>query len=182
MLTYFSNIRTIRYGIISLILSLAVVLIPSPGMGGLAQAGGWRHGGHRGHGHGHGGGWVAPLIIGGVLGAAVTNSWASSPRTVFVEPYPRTVYMYPPVYLTQPPVYVTQPTISMAPSLPPAPVLPTPTAVIPPIVATAPGAIPDASPPVWYYCEQSKSYHPYVTECTSGWRAVQPSSPPPPPQ
>ncbi|HTR08062.1 MAG TPA: hypothetical protein VMJ11_15720 [Paraburkholderia sp.] len=24
----------------------------------------------------------------------------------------------------------------------------------------------------WYYCDNSKTYYPYVNECSSGWRAV----------
>jgi len=46
------------------------------------------------------------------------------------------------------------------------------------------GAAPAASPPqagpsaapsasaTWYYCESSKTYYPYVSECKEGWRAV----------
>jgi hypothetical protein len=32
-------------------------------------------------------------------------------------------------------------------------------------------------PPVWYYCEASGQYFPYVQSCTSGWQA-QPAIPP----
>ena len=51
------------------------------------------------------------------------------------------------------------------------------------------GAAPAASPPqagpsaapsasaTWYYCESSKTYYPYVSECKEGWRAV-PATPP----
>jgi hypothetical protein len=35
----------------------------------------------------------------------------------------------------------------------------------------APGAAPSASA-TWYYCESSKTYYPYVSECKEGWRAV----------
>lgn len=31
----------------------------------------------------------------------------------------------------------------------------------------------------WYYCEASRTYYPYVKECPGGWKAVQPSPPPP---
>lgn len=51
--------------------------------------------GHRGgHSHHHSGGnWVAPLVIGGVIGAVI----ASQPREVYVQPAP--VYIPPrPVY------------------------------------------------------------------------------------
>jgi hypothetical protein len=30
----------------------------------------------------------------------------------------------------------------------------------------------------WYYCDESKTYYPYVKECSSGWRAV-PAQPAP---
>ena len=49
----------------------------------------WNHG-HRHHGHaryyGHGG-WVAPLIIGGVVGAAIANRPAQA-ETVVVQQQP----------------------------------------------------------------------------------------------
>jgi len=47
-------------------------------------------------------------------------------------------------------------------------------AVAPP--QAAPGAAPAASA-TWYYCESSKTYYPYVSECKEGWRAV-PATPP----
>jgi hypothetical protein len=31
---------------------------------------------------------------------------------------------------------------------------------------------------MWYYCEQTRGYYPYVTECPGGWRAVPPAPPP----
>jgi uncharacterized protein DUF6515 len=40
----------------------------------------------------------------------------------------------------------------------------------------AAGAAPSASA-TWYYCESSKTYYPYVSECKEGWRAV-PATPP----
>jgi len=42
------------------------------------------------------------------------------------------------------------------------------------------GATPSAAPSAsatWYYCESSKTYYPYVSECTEGWRTV-PATPP----
>jgi Family of unknown function (DUF6515) len=45
-----------------------------------------------------------------------------------------------------------------------------------------PGAAPAGAPPAvggtWYYCESSRGYYPYVTECGEGWKAV-PAAPPP---
>jgi hypothetical protein len=61
-----------------------------------------RFGHHRHHGH-HGyygagwGGWVAPLIIGGVVGAAVANNRAEAqtPPPVIVQPTPVIVNLPP---------------------------------------------------------------------------------------
>ena len=42
------------------------------------------------------------------------------------------------------------------------------------------GAAPQASEPpsapdqYWYYCEASRTYYPYVSECSGGWRKVVP--------
>lgn len=60
------------------------------------------HRGHRGHGGhgGHGGHWIAPAIIGGVIGYGFTRN--------YYEPY----YAPPPVYYApQPPVYYSQPQV-----------------------------------------------------------------------
>jgi hypothetical protein len=60
-----------------------------------------------------------------------------------------------------------------------------------PAPAYYPVAVAPAAPPVyversepaqqqgmWYYCEQSRGYYPYVTECPGGWKAVPPAPPP----
>jgi hypothetical protein len=48
----------------------------------------------------------------------------------------------------------------------------------PPSQAGAPAASPQsAGSATWYYCESSKAYYPYVSECKEGWRAV-PATPP----
>src|SRR5712692_7679093 len=47
-------------------------------------------------------------------------------------------------------------------------------------VASPPQAGPSGAPSAsatWYYCESSKTYYPYVSECKEGWRAV-PATPP----
>jgi hypothetical protein len=50
----------------------------------------------------------------------------------------------------------------------------------PPAQAGAPGAAsPVSAGGTWYYCESSKTYYPYVSECSEGWRLV-PASPPQP--
>jgi len=56
-----------------------------------AFADGWHHQ-HGGYYRGGNYNWVAPLIIGGAVGYALTQ-----PRTVYVQPQPPVVYQYPPV-------------------------------------------------------------------------------------
>lgn len=67
--------------------------------------------------------------------------------------YPGPIYPYPDPYV--PGVVVTAPPVVVAPSAP----APTPVA-------------PQTLPNVWYYCEASKTYYPYVSECAGGWRTV----------
>jgi len=45
----------------------------------------------------------------------------------------------------------------------------------------APAAAPQAQAPqqYWYYCPDSKTYHPYVNTCASPWQRVIPHPPPP---
>jgi hypothetical protein len=72
-----------------ILISLALLMVTVPA---LAQH--WNHG-HRHHGHaryyGHSG-WVAPLIIGGVVGAAIMNRPAQA-DTIIVQQQP--VYVPP---------------------------------------------------------------------------------------
>jgi hypothetical protein len=67
-----------------ILISFALLLVSVP-----AFAQHWHHG-HRHHGHvryyGHGG-WVAPLIIGGVVGAAIAHRPAQA-ETVIVQQQP----------------------------------------------------------------------------------------------
>ncbi|KPJ34620.1 hypothetical protein BMUNKI379_12125 [Burkholderia multivorans] len=64
------------------------------------------------------------------------------------------------------------------------PVLPAPYYYAPPVVAVPvepappPQYVekdqpqPGGDPDVWYYCDASKHYYPYVKTCKSGWRSV----------
>jgi hypothetical protein len=47
-----------------------------------------------------------------------------------------------------------------------------------------PGVQVPAPPTYWYYCRQSNTYYPYVSNCPSGWEQVAPQPPGPtaPPQ
>ena len=78
--------------------------------------------------------------------------------------YPQPVYPYPDPYT--PPVVVMQPQIS-------APVVVAEPAPAQPPVQSAP-----AAPQVWYYCEPSQTYYPYVATCTAPWKMV-PATPNP---
>lgn len=83
-------------------------------------------------------------------------------------PYAGPVYPYPDPYVPstivvtpQPQVVITQPpqqTVIEAPAQPPATVV-------------------QPAANVWYYCESSKTYYPYVSSCAEGWKQV-PATPP----
>ena len=59
-----------------------------------------QHHGHHGH-HGGGNGWVAPLIIGGIFGAAIANN--RDRDTVIVQEQPVIIRQPAPVYIQQAP-------------------------------------------------------------------------------
>jgi hypothetical protein len=71
---------------------VAVLLLAVASTSAMAQHHGYhRHGGYRG-------GWVAPAVIGGVIGYGLSRP--------YYEPY-----YAPPVVIQQPPVYVQQPIV-----------------------------------------------------------------------
>lgn len=53
----------------------------------------------------------------------------------------------------------------------PAPVYPYPDPYPPPVVAIEPEPAPPRES-IWYYCESSRTYYPYVSVCPEGWRTV----------
>lgn len=57
-----------------------------------AQADGWHRGGYYGGGYNN---WVAPLIVGGAVGYAL-----SQPRVVYVQPQPQVIYVPQPQVVT----------------------------------------------------------------------------------
>ena len=107
---------------------------------------------YRGHSHGHGHGGVRFGVSVGV--PLFPFGYYGAPYYGYpypVYPYAAPVYAYPPV-VTQAPVYVEQ------------------------------GAVPGAqaqspAPADWFYCADSRTYYPYVTECPGGWQRV-PAQPP----
>lgn len=64
---------------------------------GTVNAGPWHHYGHRPHHHGHSH-WVAPLILGGVLGAVIVNQTQPQPQVVQQLPPPPYGYNYIQIY------------------------------------------------------------------------------------
>ena len=135
--------------------------------------------GHRGHGHGHGGG---PFWQGGHGGPRL-NIHLGAP--VYRPHY----YVPPSVYYAPPPVYYAPRVIYSAP-LSYAPAL----AYVPPVVystrspavvyverndlgAAAPAPAPSADTAFWFFCTDSNTYYPYVTQCATPWERVVPSPP-----
>ena len=111
----------------------------------------------------HGADWIAPLVVLGIAGAAV-SAIVNAPAPVTVQPpqppqppQPVAVYSPPQTVYTQPqraaPVVVYS--VSAAP-----------TYALPPQV--------DASEPagVAYYCPAYGQYHPRIQSCPSGWQLV----------
>lgn len=105
-----------------------------------------------GHGGGYGGGW-RPAVYGPGWG----GNWGPAWRSAYYGPgygYPyAAAYYSPPVVYTAPPV--------MTYAAPQQPM----------VLASQP------QPAVWYYCETSGQYFPYVQSCASGWQ-TQPAIPP----
>ena len=75
---------------------LAVLLLTLAAVPAMAQhwhGHGFRHHGHHGYYYGGGNGsWVAPLIIGGLVGAAIANRPTTQTETVIVQ-QPQTVFI-----------------------------------------------------------------------------------------
>ena len=114
-----------------------------------AQAGnvGWAVSVGGGHGAGYGG-----RHSGGWRPAAYGSGWGGYYGPSYGYPYAAGYYS-PPV------VYAAPPVITYA--RPPQPM----------VMASQP------QPAVWYYCEESGQYFPYVQSCASGWQA-EPAMPP----
>lgn len=86
-------------------------------------------------------------------------------------PYARPLYPYPEYVGTQtivveqaPQVVVQNPQPVYAPNVP----------QFPPMMPPAPS---QTAAQMWHYCDATQMYYPYVTTCSTGWRAV-PATPP----
>jgi len=100
-----------------------------------------------------------------VIGSAVVASALLSPW--YYRPYYYPAY-YPTAYY---PAYYPSTVVEVAPAAPTV-YYQQPSAP----AAAAPGA-PADSGNWWYYCNESKTYYPYVKECPSPWQRVAPQAP-----
>jgi hypothetical protein len=103
-------------------------------------------------GGGYGGGW-RPAAYGPGWGGAWGPGWRGGYYG------PGYGYPYATGYYAPPVVYAAPPVVTYA------------TPQQPMVLASQP------QPPVWYYCETSGEYFPYVQSCASGWQ-TQPAVPP----
>jgi hypothetical protein len=126
-----------------------------------AQAGnvGWAVSVGGGYGGGYGGGW-RPAAYGPGWGGGYAGNYGGWRGGYYGPAYGYPFgYPYAATYYSPPVVYASPPIVTYA-----APAQPL-------VLASQP------QPPVWYYCEASGQYFPYVQSCASGWQ-TQPAMPP----
>jgi len=124
----------------------------------------------------HAGVWYAP----GPAGYIVTRPPVGIVVPVLPPAY-STVYVAGAPYYYANDVYYTQAPGGYAVAQPPANAqiaeAPPPAGGVPPLAA-GPAPAPQApAASTWYYCESSKSFYPYVSQCAAGWKQV-PATPP----
>ena len=125
--------------------------------------GGHGGGGHGGGGHGHhGGGGHGHARHGGVHGFHGGGHFGLG---VFIGPSFGWYYPGPSYYYPSPSYYY--PSRAGVPSAPP-------------VYIEQEGEGYAAQQAYWYYCTESKTYYPYVTQCAGEWHRV-PAQPPPNP-
>lgn len=137
---------------------------------GQVQADGW-------HGHGrqgfnyyrpaparvHGSGWLAPLVVLGIAGVALSTA-SQPPVTVVVpaSPPPQPVVVY-----SQPTGYAAQPAYAL-----PAGTAYASSSYAGPTYAAPPQVVESAPAGIAYYCPSYGQYHPQVQSCPGGWQLV----------
>jgi len=132
------------------ILSTILLMVCSLYSGINWAGGGHGHGGHGyGGGYGHGYGGHGYSSFGFYFGAP----FYSYPYYSYPYPY-QYPYYYPPAVVTvpaTPPVYIqrSRPSVHQYPS------------------------------GYWYYCDNPEGYYPYIKECPTSWRQVEPIPPAP---
>ncbi len=121
----------------------------------------------------HSGVWYQPTPAGYVVVRAPVGAVVP----VLPPGYTTVVMGVVPYYYANDVYYVQQPAggyvVAQAPPEAPAPQAPPPPGPMAPQAAPAP----QAGAGSWYYCQSSKSYYPYVSECKEGWKQV-PATPP----
>lgn len=147
---------------------LALLLAAAAGQ---VQADGWR--GHGRHGFSpyrsaparvHGSGWVAPLVMLGIAGVALSAA-SQAPATVVVQAAPpplpaQPVLVYPQPSGYAPPVYVPSGAAYVS------------AGGAGPTYAAAPQLVESAPDGIAYYCPSYGQYHPQVQSCPGGWQLV----------
>lgn len=119
--------------------------------GGRGGAGpGWHGDGARPHGY-SGGGWRGGHWAHGAHGGRYGWWWVAGPSWYYYPYYPGPVYPYAYPYAYAYPYSLPPPEVGVAPLAP--------------------------SAQYWYYCDATRSYYPYETQCPGGWRALSPSDP-----
>ena len=122
--------------------------------------------------HGRRGGGRVSIGIGVGFGVPFAASPFYRP---YYPPYYYSPYYYPPAYyppvVLAPPVYIT-------PAPPPVyveqPPVQQPAPMYQPQMELAPQPGSQPSTNVWYYCNESQTYYPYVKQCPAGWQQVTP--------
>ena len=156
------NIRS-KTTVLALLLAAAV---------GQAQADGWRGHGRQGFNHYrpaparvHGSGWIAPLVVLGIAGAALSAA-SQAPATVVVQAPPPPPAQ-PVVVYSQPTGYAVQPVYALPPDAAYASA-----SYAGPTYAAPPQVVESAPDGVAYYCPSYGQYHPQVQSCPGGWQLV----------
>ncbi len=131
---------------------------------GQAQADGWRGHGRQGFNYYrsaparvHGSGWIAPLVMLGIAGAALSAA-TYAPATVVVQAPPPPPAQ-PVVIYSQSSGYAAQP-VYASPNY------------AGPTYAAAPQVVESAPDGIAYYCPSYGQYHPQVQSCPGGWQLV----------
>ena len=135
------------------------------------QADGWHDHGRRGFAtyrsapaRVQGSGWVAPLVMLGIAGVALSAA-SQAPATVVVQ-------APPPPLPAQPVLLYPQPSGYSAPAHVPAGAAYVSAAGSGPTYAAAPQLVESAPDGIAYYCPAYGQYHPQVQSCPGGWQLV----------
>lgn len=162
-----------RLAVVALLLGAAVLAMPEAAFADRGHRHPGIHGSKFGHGHNHGGPRVSIHLS---APAYRPHHYYAPPRAYYAPP----VYHAPRVFHVPPVVYA--PPVFYAPRVYPAPVIVerAPTVYVernditsaPPPVEAAP-----AAEPSWFFCTDSNTYYPYVTQCASPWERVRPAPP-----